>query len=62
MTLADDATRAPARAADPGLTGVPVSPGRAAGPVARMPGSVAEPGPAPLPADASDADVDLAVT
>ncbi|MET3974091.1 phosphoenolpyruvate--protein phosphotransferase [Cellulosimicrobium sp. 4261] len=62
MTLADDATRAPARDLDPGLAGVPVSPGRGAGPVARMPGSVAEPDPAPLPADASDADVDLAVT
>lgn len=62
MTVADDATRAPARASDPGLTGVPVSPGRGAGTVVRMPDPVPEPDPAPLAADSTDADVDLAVT
>ena len=62
MTVADGATRAPARVSDPGLTGVPVSPGRGAGVVVRMPDPVPEPDPAPLAADASDADVDLAVT
>ncbi|NDO89343.1 phosphoenolpyruvate--protein phosphotransferase [Cellulosimicrobium composti] len=44
------------------MTGVPVSPGRGAGAVVRMPDPVPEPDPAPLAADASDADVDLAVT
>ncbi|MCB7135002.1 phosphoenolpyruvate--protein phosphotransferase [Cellulosimicrobium marinum] len=62
MTVADDATLAPASPAPPGLTGVPVSPGRGAGPVVRMPDPVPEPGTTPLPDDASPADLDLAVT
>ncbi|MBD5785839.1 phosphoenolpyruvate--protein phosphotransferase [Cellulosimicrobium terreum] len=44
------------------LAGVPVSPGKGAGVVVTMPASVPEPDTAPLPADTSDADLDLAVT
>ncbi|WP_087472698.1 phosphoenolpyruvate--protein phosphotransferase [Cellulosimicrobium cellulans] len=44
------------------MTGVPVSPGRGAGTVVRMPDPVPEPDAAPLAAGSTDADVDLAVT